>query len=378
MKKQLLFSVWCFLASFVSLAQAAKSPVVISQVYGGQGNVYQNDFVELFNRSNVSVTLTGHSVQYASASGSTFSRIIALPTITLLPGQYYLISCAATAATGLPLPTPDLVAPTMDLGPSNGRVALSSTTTALSGAANACFFSGTVLDFLGYGTAFCYEGAGALQGMTLTTAAVRQGSGTIDGNNNSVDFVVQTPAPRNSASLYGPTISLPVRLQSFTATKGPGSVGLAWKTALEESTESFIIERSSDSRHYTSIGTQPAAGIPSTYAYTDVAPPAGTQYYRLRVTDSDGAVSYSHTIVVVMAGKAAAHLYPNPAANTVVLHVAGAEGKTIQVTDLSGRVFKTIALVQPGVNNLPIDISDLVSGVYLVKVGTDYLRLVKQ
>ncbi len=378
MKKQLLFSVCCILASFVSLAQAAKSPVVISQVYGGQGAVYRNDFIELYNRSRASVTLTGHSVQYASATGTTFSRIIALPSVTLLPGQYYLISCATTAATGLPLPTPDLVATIMDLGPSNGRVALVSNTTALSGITNTCFASGTVLDFLGYGTAFCYEGSGALQGMTTTTAAVRRLSGTTDANDNSLDFAVQTPAPRNTASVYGPTVTLPVRLQSFTATKSAGSVSLAWQTALEENTASFSMERSSDGRQYTTLGTQPAAGRPSTYAYTDAAPTAGTLYYRLRVTDRDGAVSYSHTIVVEMSGKAAAHLYPNPAGNTVVLHLKGAVGETIQVTDLSGRVVKTIAAVSPGVRSLSIDISDLVSGVYLVKVGSDNLRLVKQ
>lgn len=378
MKKQLFFSACCFLVSFVSFAQAIKSPVVISQVYGAQGVVYQNDFIELFNRSNAPVTLTGHSVQYASPSGSTFSRIIALPTITLLPGQYYLISCATTAATGLPLPTPDLVAPTMDLGISNGRVALSSTTTALNGVANACFSSGTVLDLLGYGTAFCYEGSGALQGMTSTTAAVRLGSGTIDGNNNSLDFAVQTPAPRNSASLYGPTVSLPVRLQSFTATKGAGSVGLSWKTALEENTVSFIIERSSDGRLFMALGTLPAAGKPNTYSYTDVATPVGIQYYRLRVTDKDGAVSYSHIIAVNRNGKSAAQLYPNPAGNTVVIEVTGTAGHAIQVTDLSGRIVKTIAVVQPGDSSLSVDVSDLVSGIYLVKVGTDYLRLVKR
>lgn len=375
MKKQLLFSVCCFLSYFVSFAQATKSPVVISQVYGAQGVVYQNDFIELFNRSNVPVTLTGHSVQIASATGTTFYKV-PLPTITLLPGQYYLISCAATAATGAPLPTPDLLAPSLDMGPSNGRVALSSSTATLSG--SACFSSGTVVDLVGYGTAFCYEGSGALQGMTSTTAAVRLGSGTIDGNNNSLDFAVQTPAPRNSSSSYGPTVSLPVRLQSFTATKGAGSVGLSWKTALEENTVSFTIERSSDGRQFMVLGTLPAAGKPSTYAYMDVATPAGTQYYRLRVTDRDGAVSYSHIIAVARNGKSAAQLYPNPAGNTVVIEVKGTAGHTIQVTDLSGRIVKTIAVLQPGDSSLSVDISDLVSGIYFVKVGTDYLRLMKQ
>ena len=52
---------------------AQSTTVVISQVYGAGGNAgatYQNDYVELFNKSASSVSLTGWSVQYASTSGS--------------------------------------------------------------------------------------------------------------------------------------------------------------------------------------------------------------------------------------------------------------------------------------------------------------------
>ena len=66
--------------------------VVISQVYGGGGNTgatYKNDFIEIFNNGNTSVSLTGWSVQYASSTGTSW-------TVTNLsgiinPGQYYLI-----------------------------------------------------------------------------------------------------------------------------------------------------------------------------------------------------------------------------------------------------------------------------------------------
>src|SRR5438093_1479830 len=53
--------------------QAVSSGIVISQVYGGGGNAsapYLNDYVELFNRGTTTVSLTGWSVQYASATGT--------------------------------------------------------------------------------------------------------------------------------------------------------------------------------------------------------------------------------------------------------------------------------------------------------------------
>ena len=55
--------------------RAVSSGVVISQVYGGGGNAsapYQNDFIELFNRGASAVSLNGWSVQYASATGTTW------------------------------------------------------------------------------------------------------------------------------------------------------------------------------------------------------------------------------------------------------------------------------------------------------------------
>jgi uncharacterized protein len=49
-----------------SPAQAVSANVVISEVYGGGGNsgaTWKNDFVELYNRSDASIDVTGWVVQ---------------------------------------------------------------------------------------------------------------------------------------------------------------------------------------------------------------------------------------------------------------------------------------------------------------------------
>ena len=49
---------------------------MISQVFGGGGNSgapFRNDFIEIFNAGNSTVNLSGWSVQYASATASTWS-----------------------------------------------------------------------------------------------------------------------------------------------------------------------------------------------------------------------------------------------------------------------------------------------------------------
>jgi len=81
------------LSLFVALpALAQTGSVVISQVYGGGGNTgapLQADFIELFNRSEATVALTGWTVQYASAAGTTWDSTAV--SGNLRPGQYYLV-----------------------------------------------------------------------------------------------------------------------------------------------------------------------------------------------------------------------------------------------------------------------------------------------
>ena len=92
------------MAAGVSMPALAVSPdVVISQVYGGGGNsgaTYKNDFIELFNKGSVPVSLSGWSVQYSSATGTTWQ--VTPLTGTLQPGQYYLVQEAIGAGGTAP------------------------------------------------------------------------------------------------------------------------------------------------------------------------------------------------------------------------------------------------------------------------------------
>ena len=135
--------------------------VVISQIYGGGGNsgaYYLNDFVELFNPLSTPVDLSTWSVQYASASGTTWANRANLRG-SIQPHHYYLIQLASQAAVGIPLPTADATNTSVNISAATGgKVALVSNQTALTGS-NPIGTSG-VVDFVGYGTANAYEGSG--------------------------------------------------------------------------------------------------------------------------------------------------------------------------------------------------------------------------
>ena len=210
-----LLSVW-FAFSFKTKAQTDEinlvSPnIVISQIYGGGGNgvtsQFSNDFVEIFNRGNAPVNLSGWSTQYASSGGTEF-LVTPLSNVTLQPGQYYLIQYASGGANGAPLPTPDLIAPPVtnnagntfipNLSSTSGKLALVNSTVRLP--ASTCPVDASIVDLLGYGaSASCFEGT-RTNDLSATTGLKRNGGGCNDTDNNLADFTIGVPAPRNTAS----------------------------------------------------------------------------------------------------------------------------------------------------------------------------------
>eukprot|EP01030_Chromulinospumella_sphaerica_P008971 gene8971-8780_t len=174
------------------------SQVVISQVYGGGGNTgakYKNDFIELFNRSDVAVSIGGWSVQYASSTGTTWAKTAIPAGVVLQPGQYYLVQEGAGAGGTDALPTPD-ASGSLNLSGSTGKVALVNTGTLLTGAAPS---GASIIDVVGFGSANYFEGSVAPV-LTNTTAAMRAAEGCTDTNNNGSDFSASAPIPRNTAT----------------------------------------------------------------------------------------------------------------------------------------------------------------------------------
>jgi hypothetical protein len=208
--------------SLLILAQPAMAQIVISQVYGGGGNTgatFKNDFVELFNRGSAPVSLAGMSIQYASTTGTgnfgaTATQITPLPSVTLQPGQYFLIQEAQGTGGTTDLPTPDVIDATpIAVSATGGKVALVNSATPLgcNGSSTPCLPAqlALIVDLVGWGGANFYEGSGPAPATTNSTAVLRANEGCTDTNNNAADFTAGTPNPRNTASAFhyctGPT-----------------------------------------------------------------------------------------------------------------------------------------------------------------------------
>jgi hypothetical protein len=237
----------------VPAAHGAASTVVISQIFAGGGNSgapYANDFVELLNRGTSPVDLSSWTVQYASASSTSWSATALSGSIQ--PGHYYLVQLAGgTGGSGSALPAPDATG-TTNLASTGGKVALVQGGTALSCGATAgsCSANSLVEDLVGYGSATDYEGSAAAPALSNTTAAVRADGGCTDTDSNSADFGTASPAPRNSASAAA----------SCGTTTPPGpTVSAAASVDVDlQQVVSISLERSSISFGTTASGATPA------------------------------------------------------------------------------------------------------------------------
>jgi hypothetical protein len=183
-------------------AEAASSELVVSQVFAAGSNAgasFTNDYVELFNRGSSSIDLSGWSVQYATAVGTSWSPTALAGSVA--PGRRYLVQLGSGGTVGAALPAPDATG-TVNLAASGGKLALVQDAVALTcGAApGSCSAVAAVRDLVGYGSATDYEGAGPAAALTSSTAAVRAGDGCTDGNSNAADFSAAPPTPRNASA----------------------------------------------------------------------------------------------------------------------------------------------------------------------------------
>jgi hypothetical protein len=245
---------------------AVSSTVVISQVYGGGGNsgaTLRNDFIELFNLGSTTADVSKWSVQYTSASGTSWqvtNLCAAGSTCSIAPGHYYLVQEAQGASGTTNLPTPDAIG-SISMSASAAKIALVNNTTALS---SACPLGGSVVDFVGYGNANCFEGTGAAGAPNNTTAEFRINNGCTDTDNNNADFATGLPNPRNSASASITCGVSPSPSPTPTPSPTPGCGVERWSVKTGTDADAALVGLSPQSTTIATMRSWPApAAIPT-------------------------------------------------------------------------------------------------------------------
>ena len=168
------------------------------------------------------------------------------------------------------------------------------------------------------------------------------------------------------------SLPIPVIFEYFKGAKQANMNVLNWKAFCTSPSVKFEIERSNDGRHFSNIGSITATQLRTLQAFdfSDNSPLSGTNYYRLKMTESDGGVSYS--IVIAIIGKEVGFqivsLMPTLVDKSfAILNVSTAQSSTmdIVISDISGKtVLKQNATLNAGSNTININMERLAGGIY--------------
>ncbi len=344
---------------------------MISQVYGAGGNAgatFNADYVEIFNPGNNAVSLSGWSIQYASASGTSWSKTDLAGNIDA--GRFFLVQLSATGANGSPLPAPDhIVTPGINMASASGKVVLVNHNNTISG----CPVS--YVDLVGYGTSNCFEGSGACPSLSASLAGIRQNSACTDNNNNATDFISTTPLPRNSSSPPVLCSLLPITWGEIFVVQENNNVKIDWENLDASAVTFFEIQRAQQNQTFTSIGKV----YPSNndrYQFRDKKPIPGLIQYRILAIETTGDTSTSKIILVLVPKTLELTLHPNPARN--VLHILcpmfSNDITTIKILSVNGNVMcsKTI---NTNDGEVSMNIEKLPPGIYNVSIENGSQRV---
>ena len=204
-----LAAIFCLLtfSSLIAAQSTADSNIRISQIYtrGGEpGATFQNDFIELFNRGNVDVDISGWTLIISNFSGTRPNIQISSTGIKLFsaisiikPGGHLLIKFGGNGINGQPITISDINLNPVPISDTGGQIVLvaKDKTLPFSYCPAAPDLTGVVVDYVGYGSAICYEGTVTLA-PPPDMALWRVGGGCTDNNDNLADFSFATPNPR--------------------------------------------------------------------------------------------------------------------------------------------------------------------------------------
>lgn len=173
-------------------------------------------------------------------------------------------------------------------------------------------------------------------------------------------------------TLSSPGNALPVLFTQFAIKCNNNKVQANWKTAQEQNSSYFELQRSQDGLNWITVGSIPAAGNSSTersYSFTDNNPATGIAFYRVVEFDINGHMQYTPVLNNECGQTGIFKVWPNPVQEQLFVNISTVRSTaaSIKIFDSKGALIieKQPALL-PGNNNLIIDMKNLAAGTYML------------
>ena len=148
---------------------------------------------------------------------------------------------------------------------------------------------------------------------------------------------------------------------------------MKWKATSETNMNGYTVEYSKNGINWLSVAYLNAVNTGGTnqYTATHYQPQSGINYYRLKMLDKDGNISYSKTATINFSGKTGLAIYPNPVRSTLTAEMYRLQSEIvrIQIVDVTGRVIQSLNIATKSGNNVfELNTNNLSKGNYFMIV----------
>jgi len=235
-----------------------------------------------------------------------------------------------------------------------------------------------------------YDQAGFFPAIPLTNALIanddfiEQNAGfSYNITNPGIYYLVVCSFKNNVSGSYSVTVSsgvvLPLKLLSFTASKTTGNKNLIkWTSAEELNLLHYQVQKSSNNVVFETVanGTIMASNTATgaSYQLIDDNTGTGNQFYRLKISEKSGAVSYS-PIAVIKGANASIVLsaFPNPTSDLLRVEMKNMQGKqaNILVVNSAGAVVVSGPYRFSNLSYMTLNVANLQAGSYFLKINAN-------
>lgn len=196
-------------------------------------------------------------------------------------------------------------------------------------------------------------------GVVISAQRISGNNGQTNGRIDDVSITVFYDAPS----------TLPVSLFNFSAKKNNSSIDLTWATEAESNMSHYELQRSADSRNFSLLLTLQSINAVNriNYSYKDHKPINGVAYYRLKMVELDGSISYSKIISVQLATGNSITVYPTLWKRGSTLNISNPNNEKLTVVffTATGQLAGSATTIN---SSLPTDALDKQKGIIFFKI----------
>lgn len=189
--------------------------------------------------------------------------------------------------------------------------------------------------------------------------------------------------------IYSSTLSatlLPIIISNFSVTPDGANAILNWRVENDLDTKNFIVERSADKINFIQLATFTGSNTATakSYTYNDTKLANGDNYYRLKMIDKNGSVTFSKIISLLNKNNlnSVFNIYPNPLKKGADAKIEVLSNKeqiaTFALINMQGNVVSVKQKqLNQGYTNTSLNFGNYIAtGTYKlqVKIGNDIIK----